>query len=129
MAGLKGLKKQRRIQIIALAAVIGWAGAKAGVAGFQGGGGHGAVGIGTGEVQGGLALLELLGGGVVAVGAAYGVDDFRPAFCPHPLEVAILTLLADDAGHVRAFTAPAGHRQRGGAACGTSHAARGLLLA
>ena len=28
--------------IIALAAVIGWAGAKAGVAGFQGGGGHGA---------------------------------------------------------------------------------------
>ena len=30
--------------IVALAALIGWAGAKSGVAGFQGGGGHGAVG-------------------------------------------------------------------------------------
>jgi len=30
--------------IVAVAALIGWAGAKAGLAGFQGGGGHGAVG-------------------------------------------------------------------------------------
>lgn len=30
--------------IVAMAALIGWAGAKAGLAGFQGGGGHGAVG-------------------------------------------------------------------------------------
>lgn len=75
-------------------------------------GGHGPFGIGTGEVQGGFPLLELFRGGVVAVGAADGVDDFRSAFCPHPLEVAILTLLVDDAGHVRAFAAPAGHGQR-----------------
>ena len=48
----------------------------------------------------------------MAVGAADGVDDLGAAFCPHPLEVAILTLLIDDAGHVRAFAAPAGHGQR-----------------
>ncbi|MNO80028.1 hypothetical protein D3C76_712200 [compost metagenome] len=74
-------------------------------------GGHGAIGIGTGEVQGRLALLELFRGGVVAVGATYGVDNLGAAFCPHPLEVAILTLLVDDAGHVRALAAPAGHGQ------------------
>ena len=75
-------------------------------------GGHGPVGIGAGEVQGRFALLELFRGGVVAVGAADGVDDLGAAFCPHALEVAILTLLVDDAGHVRAFAAPAGHGQR-----------------
>ena len=74
--------------------------------------GHGPVGIGTGEVQGGFPFLELFRGGVVAVGAADGVDDLRSAFCPHALEVAILTLLVDDAGHVRAFATPAGHGQR-----------------
>ncbi|MNZ69816.1 hypothetical protein D3C78_881310 [compost metagenome] len=74
-------------------------------------GGHGSVGIGTGEVQGGFALLELLRGGVMAVGAADGVDDLGATLGPHPLEVAILALLVDDAGHVRSLAAPARHGQ------------------
>lgn len=34
-----------------------------------------------------------------------------PPFCPHPLEVAIFAFFIDDAGHVRALAAPAGHGQ------------------
>src|SRR5690606_21668689 len=59
-------------------------------------GGHGAVGIGTGEVQGGFALLELFRRRVVAVGAAYGVDYFRATLGPHALEVAIFAFFIDD---------------------------------
>ena len=99
-------------------------------------GGHGPIGIGTGEVQGRLALLELLRGGVVAVGAADGVDDFRPPLGPHPLEVAIFAFLIDNAGHIRAFAAPAGHWQRaifgsfwGAGAQGLAHIGQGIKVA
>ncbi|MNE39823.1 hypothetical protein D3C80_1337980 [compost metagenome] len=48
----------------------------------------------------------------MAIRTAEIINDFRPATRPFTVEVGRFALFGDHPGNVRAFTTPAGHRQR-----------------